>query len=272
VRFEPRDPREDVNVTPGHPLGEAFWLVAALGLVGVLLALMGFALVEIAVRFVPPDLEAKGLAAIAPDAAAIDDPRAADVQSLLDRLARHWPENPYRLRAGVLEEASENALALPGGMVLVTTGLLERVESENELAFVLGHELGHFRGRDHLRALGRGAVVGLVMAALGLGGSSVELPRLAASLAESGFGRAQEEAADRFGLALVLREYGHAGGASDFFRRLPDAEADVPSRLRSYLATHPVTEDRLASLAREIASAGAPSDGARVALPESFRR
>ena len=48
-------------------------------------------------------------------------------------------------------------------------GLLENVESENELAFVLGHELGHFRNRDHLRGLGRGIAFSLVLVAGGRG-------------------------------------------------------------------------------------------------------
>ena len=73
------------------------------------------------------------------------------LQTLLDRVALHWPESPYAFHAVVWEASQPNAFALPGGWVAVTTGLLEGAGSENELAFVLGHELGHFRG--HVRPL-----------------------------------------------------------------------------------------------------------------------
>ena len=54
---------------------------------------------------------------------------------------------------------------------MVSTGLLEQTASENELAFVVGHEIGHFRNRDHLRGLGRGVAFGLVLAALSTSGA-----------------------------------------------------------------------------------------------------
>ena len=44
-----------------------------------------------------------------------------------------------------------NAVALPGGNIVVFAGLLKEIKSENELAMILGHELGHFAHRDHLR-------------------------------------------------------------------------------------------------------------------------
>ena len=50
--------------------------------------------------------------------------------------------------------------------MIVTAGLLEKVESENELAFIIGHELGHFRNRDHIRGLGRGLAIGILITAV----------------------------------------------------------------------------------------------------------
>ena len=153
-----------------------------------------------------------------------------------------------------MEEQAPNAFAVPGGMVYLTRGLLESFESENELAFVLGHELGHFRNRDHLRGLGRGLVVSLTLSAL-VGGSAAEsLPQVVTAITESGFAREQEREADAFGIALVQAEYGHVAGTDGFFRRLPDATAGIGDEFASYLATHPVSEARieaLRNLARE---------------------
>jgi predicted Zn-dependent protease len=99
-----------------------------------------------------------------------------------------------------------------------------------------------------MRGLGRGLVLRLGLAVT-LGGSAGEtLPALLADLTESRFARDHEREADRFGLDLVHREYGHVAGADAFFRTLPDADADLGDRLGSWVASHPVSEDRIADL------------------------
>jgi len=191
------------------------------------------------------------------------------VRELVARLARHWPENPYAFHVAIHEESTPNALAFPGGLVVVTSGLLEQVESENELAFVLGHELGHFRNRDHLRGLGRGLAFALVMAAVGASGagSAAELATVAAQLAERGFDREQERSADDFGLALVASEYGHVAGAVDFFERLPGTPGEVGEQIASYLSTHPVNRERVDALLRAAGEEGWATSGELRPLP-----
>jgi predicted Zn-dependent protease len=170
----------------------------------------------------------------------------------LQRLAARWPENPYELRLAVFDDAATNAFALPGGTIVVTRGLLDAAESENELAFVLGHEIGHFAARDHLRAIGRGLILSQVMRSLIGSGAGDAVPALSAELASRGFARDQERDADAFALGLVAAEYGHVHGADHFFGRLPDAEADLGDRAVAWLATHPVSEARIEAL-RELA-------------------
>jgi Zn-dependent protease with chaperone function len=124
---------------------------------------------------------------------------------------------------------------------------LQEFETENELAFVLAHELGHFRHRDHIRRLGREGLAQLVVIAFGVAGAEA-LPALISDLAQRGFDRQQESDADAFGLALLFAEYGHVGGAEAFFSLLPDARADLGDALTSYFETHPVTEERIEAL------------------------
>ena len=102
-----------------------------------------------------------------------------------------------------------NALAFPGGLIVLTTGLLDGLGSENELALVLGHELGHYAGRDHLEGLGRGLALAFTLGIFGAGesGSAAGLAALAAQLAARGHDREQETLADAFGLALEQAEY-----------------------------------------------------------------
>jgi predicted Zn-dependent protease len=160
-------------------------------------------------------------------------------------------------------------VAFPGGLVAVTSGLLDQVESENELAFVLGHEIGHFRNRDHLRGIGRGMAFALVMGVLGLGGhgGAANLASLSGQLAARGFDRDQEADADRFGLELVEQEYGHVAGALDFFERLPDPEASMGKEIVQYLATHPLSEDRIEALHALSLERGWSESGTVVPIP-----
>ena len=282
MKFDPRLPDDAVNVSPAHPLREAATLVAGVAAVGAVLFFGIASAVEWLVPRIPPAFEARLFsqewfedspeAGFGPSA----DTRQAAVSELLERLAAHWRENPYTLRVAIFEEQTPNAVAFPGGLVVVTTGLLDSVASENELAFVLAHEIGHFRNRDHLRGIGRGLVFGLAMSGLGIGGSfaAAQVASAVGSLAATGFSREQERDADYFALGLVQAEYGHVAGASDFFERLVDSGGAAESDLAHYLSTHPQSDDRIEAMAALAKArgwaregtlarfAGSPDDGA----------
>jgi len=231
------------NVSPEHPLAELGTLVLGLGLIGLGILACVWLAVEGVVRWLPVSLEERAF-----PGSSLEVPRSRDLDALLHRLAAHWPEHEYALAIGVIESPEPNAFALPGGQLLLTSALLQQATSENELAFVIGHELGHLAGRDPLRALGRGLLVSLALAAVG-GDEGASVAASAAQLGERSFSREQESAADRFGLALVVAEYGHVAGAADFLRRLPDAsDASAATRAASWLATHPRSAERVAEL------------------------
>jgi predicted Zn-dependent protease len=147
-----------------------------------------------------------------------------------------------------------NALALPGGHIVVFSGLLKEIRSENELAMILAHELGHYARRDHLRGMGRG--LGMTMLLATLFGQDSRAAGFSAGFfsgLEMRYSQQQESAADSFGLQLLTARYGHAGGATDFFERLADKAG---SRFDYLLASHPHPHARIASLQRMIADAG----------------
>ena len=255
------------NVSPEHPLAELATLVLGIALIGLGILAAAWLAVEGAVRFLPASFEQRAF-----PGAVDEESRSAELDALLARLARHWPEHEYELRIGVVAAPEANAFALPGGQLLVTSALLEQAASENELAFVLAHELGHVAGRDPLRALGRGLLVSLAVAALS-GAEGASVAASAAELGERSFSREQESAADRFALALVAAEYGHVAGAADFLRRLPDAEdGGAALRAASWLATHPRSAARVAELEQLAAAHGWPSEGELAPLPPRLRR
>jgi len=262
VKYVARKVREGINVSDVHPLAEAATLVAGLTALFLAIALLLIFLIEIVLYFVPAEAEARLFTGWMPEDVVVADSaneQRQATQLLLDRLAGHWADAPYKFHVEIDESATANAMALPGGLIVVTQGLLDEVESENELAFVLGHELGHFRNRDHLRALGRGIVISMFFAVI-TGNDVAGLGIKATDLTLRGFSRKQETTADEFALALVNARYGHVNQASRLFERW-DEEGTGSSKLMTYLSTHPHPRDRARRLSEIAYRDGWRSDG-----------
>jgi predicted Zn-dependent protease len=251
MRYVPKQAPDDVNVSKEHPLVEAGTLVAGLSLIFIAIALILILMVDLVLMIVSPAKEAQLFSSWLPDDLVTvqgDDGRHAEVDELVQRLASHWKETPYEFRVEISDDSNLNAMAFPGGLIVVTSGLLDRVESENELAFILGHELGHFRNRDHIRGLGRVVLLSIFFAAISGSDGGANLGVSVGDLALRGFSRGQESDADEFGLGIVYEEYGHVAQATRFFERIEDDDA-VLSELASYLSTHPSPDDRIERLA-----------------------
>lgn len=246
MKFTARLPETNVNVTPTSPLREFFVLAGGLaGLAVVLYLALGLA-VDLIVPRLSPALETR-LGALFLNAAPESGPRSettAYLETLLDRLQKTCARLPYTFTIRVVDHPAVNAMALPGGHIVVFTGLVEKVTSENELAFVLAHELGHYAHRDHLRGVGR-ALVLMVASALVFGPDSSAGSMLAKTLniTDLSFSRKQETRADEFALDTLHCTYGHVGGAWDFFRKM-STEQD-PGVFGHYFSTHPENRRRM---------------------------
>jgi len=258
MNFEPRAPREGINVSKEHPLVEAGTLIVGLGFLFAIIVVALIFMVEIALYFVPEEKEAALFESWLPEdilTVSPDDARLDKLESVLWRLSRHYPESPYKFRIEIDDSEEMNAMALPGGLIVVTAGLLEKLETENELAFILGHEMGHFSNRDHMRALGRGVVISIMFAAISGSGAGTELGVSITDLALRGFSRGQEASADEFGLGIVLQEYGHVADSWRFFERIDAEDGDIAGLL-TYLSTHPSPDDRVDALINKAGANG----------------
>ena len=263
MKFVPRAPREGINVSADHPLKEAAILIVGLSAIFALIATAVILFVDLVIVLVPADTEARVLGAWVPDGLTTDtteNTRVNEARALLQRLASHWPDAPYTFRLEVTESPEPNAMALPGGLIVVTSALFDGVETENELAFVLGHELGHFRNRDHIRRLGRGVALALLFAVVGGGEGGADLGIVVTDLTLRGFSRDQESDADRFGLEIVQAEYGHVDDSWSFFQRLIGA-ARPDSDLFVYLSTHPAAGERIEEMQSYARQKGWPLEG-----------
>jgi predicted Zn-dependent protease len=257
MKYTPVQLEENVNVSTEHPLVELFWLLGGLILVaGVFFVLLGV-ITDWAASKTPISVENwlgdQGLKQFPADESAALNER---LQGLLDQLPVDSPLHQYDFRVYRVEQDEVNAVALPGGNIMVFSGLLQEVESENELAMILAHELGHFAHRDHLRGLGRG--LGLVVAsALFFGENNAISSLISKALLtfQVRYSQSQESAADQFGLDLLVRRYGHAAGSTDFFvRSAKEAGSGIPY----ILASHPHPEARIEHLEQLIWEQGYP--------------
>lgn len=249
MKFTARQPGINVNVSPTHPLKEFAILAGGLLaiVVGVYLAL-GLA-VDLIVPRLSMDLEKKLAGAFVGRLAENEDvaDTTQSLQSLVDRLQDRCAPLPYSITVHVTEADAVNAAALPGGHMVVFTGLLAEMTSENELAFVLAHELGHFANRDHLRGLGRALVLMTASTILlGADNSVNSMIGQGMVLTELSFSRKQESQADEFALETLFCHYGHVADATSFFNKIP--EDGDPGRFGHYFASHPENRRRIGHL------------------------
>jgi predicted Zn-dependent protease len=191
------------------------------------------------------------------------------LNQLLDRLEAKLPvvqasEQRRDYQVFYIPDETVNALAIPGDRIIIYQGLLAKVQSENELMMVLGHELGHFAHRDHLRGLTRQLLVRLSLAAMlgDAGAVGAIATNSVSTITNAQFSQSQEKQADEVGLTLLAQTYGQAAGATDFFNRLTGQ--DIPGM--SILASHPPSKSRVQHIERLIERRGY-AIGEKVSLP-----
>lgn len=257
MRYSPRELTGNVNISKKHPLKELFSLL--LSLLGILLfiyIILGFAVDIIAPKL--PESWEKSLGRFYEPLYASREkgPEGEKLKELLEGLVPEL-ESPKEYTAFILKDKRVNALALPGGKIAVFSGLVKEIESENELAFVLAHELGHYAGKDHLKAMGRGMVF-FFLSNLFLGQDNSVSNFIGNSLskAEMKFSQKQETNADSFALDLLYKKYGHAGGAIDFLRKMEKKEK--APKFFYFFASHPHSGKRIRALRERIAEKGYP--------------
>lgn len=156
----------------------------------------------------------------------------------------------------VLSTGLANALALPGGKVYVTNGLLQKARSADELAGAIAHELGHQQHRDMLRVLihdgSTAFLVGLLFGDVTGGAAIIYASK---SVLTQSYSRDAERSADAFSID-VMRKLGRSPKAmGELLLRITGSESGTSMAL---LASHPLTEERLATMTQADQSVSKP--------------
>jgi predicted Zn-dependent protease len=263
----PRPPPDD------HPEAQGFgsrrrWpreVAILLGLfvaLGLLVVWGARGLAEAAAMRLPPAMDEKlgrpSWEALKLSGQRCDDPSAQRyVAGLLAPLVGALGATPFRFELMVVDTPEVNAFALPGGFIVVNSGLLAEARTGEEVAAVLAHELSHVTLRHSTKriagGLGVSAALALVLGFVDLGAPAYTL----SYLASLGYERDQEREADEQGQALLERAGISPLGMATFFERLSSSLS--PPEL---LSTHPDPGHR-AERARAAAAGFQP----RVELP-----
>ena len=173
----------------------------------------------------------------------------------------------------VVDDPSPNAFALPGGFIFVTRGLMSLMNSEAELAAVLGHEIGHVTARHSVSQLSRAQ-----LAQLGLGVGMILSPDLRGlgdaanaglSLLFLKYGRDDERQSDELGFRYMLEHGYDVHEMDDVFNALQQAgrlagQSPVPT----WLASHPSEPERIEAVRDRIAAASLGGRDLRVDAEE----
>lgn len=153
------------------------------------------------------------------------------------------------IQSAVLSNPIPNALALPGGKIYLFDGLLAQAHNADEIAGILAHELGHVAQRDGIRNLiyngGTSFLIGLLFG--DVAGSSA-LIFASRSLLTASYSREVEQSADTFAIDVMQRLGRSPKPMGELMLRVTGKEG---GKSPSILASHPLTEDRLARMSRE---------------------
>jgi len=203
-----------------------------------------------------------------------DQALQAYVEDVTMRLARvsHRPGLDWHVR--VLDSPVVNAFALPGGYVYITRGILAHLDSEAQMAGVLGHELGHVTARHGAQSMTRETFWGLPLRVIGSISdqlsSVTEVAAQGLGLLFLKYGRDAEEQSDELGVTYSVRA-GYDPRAIPATYAMLKRVSEGGSKLPVFLSTHPDPggrETRTAQLAAEAVAKAGPGAELRIAEPE----
>ncbi len=198
----------------------------------------------------------------------VDDPALQKyVSSIGLEIARKTerPNLPWAFY--VIDDPAVNAFALPGGPVFITRGILGAMNSEGELASVLGHEIGHITARHSAQQMSQQQ-----LAALGLGVGSILSSKVAQLSGVIGQGlqllflkysRDDESQADELGFRYMMQDNYDPRQMAAMFKTL-DRETPAEGRLPAWLSTHPDPGNRYQTAMQRVASLNRDLSGMQV--------
>ncbi|GGD61408.1 hypothetical protein GCM10011514_26820 [Emticicia aquatilis] len=183
------------------------------------------------------------------------------VKQVADEAKAKGVNIPYQFDFHVLaDDQTVNAFALPGGQIFITVGLLKRLKSEDQLAGVLGHEVGHVIHRHSAQQMAKsdfynglvGAVATATSDGTSMGGG--QIAQYVAQIQQMKFGRNDELQSDEFGVKYMIQAGYDPNAMIQVMEILEEAAGG--QRQDEFMSTHPSPENRIAKIKEHIAKYG----------------
>ena len=173
------------------------------------------------------------------------------INVLGDSLAHVTPRSDLEWHFYIVDSPEINAFAVPGGFIYVNRGLIERAQSMDQVAGVIGHEIGHVVLRHSIKQMAQqqnaNTFVGLTCALSnvcnnGVAGAAIQL---GGSAVFAKFSRQDEAEADHEGVIFTTKAGIDPRGIPQMFQILLDTEKSQPSAVSAFFASHPTEESRI---------------------------
>ncbi|KJS32585.1 MAG: hypothetical protein VR64_05735 [Desulfatitalea sp. BRH_c12] len=193
----------------------------------------------------------------------VDDPLITDYVGRIGRkILDGLPPQPFTYRFFVIKEDVYNAFAIPAGYIFINSGLLLAMDSEEELAGILSHEISHVVCRHISQRIERskkidlasmaGVVAGIFLGAAG--GSAAAAQALTLGSAAAGtslslaYSRDDEAQADQIGLGYLANAGYSADGLIEILKKIRGKQWFGSDQVPTYMMTHPAVEERIAQI------------------------
>ncbi len=159
----------------------------------------------------------------------------------------------WRLRI-IKDDSVKNAFCTPGGYIYVYTGLMKYLDSKDQLAGVMGHEMAHADRRHTSRSMQTQFGVSLLLQVI-LGTDSGTLAQVAAGVIGLKYSQSHETEADEYSVKYLCPTSYNAAGAAGFFQKLIN-EGYTENSLTAFFSTHPSPTNRVANINSQRTSLG----------------
>lgn len=179
----------------------------------------------------------------------VKDPAAQEYLNLVGNGIAVGLQLPYKWRFGLIESDHVNAFALPGGVILVTRGMARLINNEDELAYVLSHEIAHVARKHHYKVVQRQRLAEKANTALESmsDGSLKNLAGASAQIYARGLDKSAEFEADRLGVEIMTRAGYDPAAALGVLDALANVDG-ADGKAEWLFATHPQPTQRIDQL------------------------
>lgn len=195
----------------------------------------------------------------------VEEPAVIDLmvkmqERLEDGLARMSAESMEKhgtlpeVRVLIVDSSTVNAVAFPGNLVVLYSGLVKAMDGPEELAGVLAHEIGHCVAHDARNALIREVGLSVLVGASGAGSAGELASEVIRGAVRIRYGRRAEERADEFAVSLLASSDLDPTAYSDALRALAETAENAPEWAR-YVDVHPPLDSRITLAEKRAAGA-----------------